>query len=112
MRNYITNKTMRLTIGCLCMVTLLAILPNCSGKGAKNKYGTTQKNFKNKRAPRENEFIKNGGYKIKIPENSFVSSKEAMEVYSKDAKNSLNDVPSTPQELSTTSKETSLPKGN
>lgn len=103
---------MRLTVTYLCMVALLVILPNCSGKGAKNKYGTTQKNFENKRSPRGNEFIKNGGYKIKIPENSFVSSKEAMEVYNKDAKNSLNDVPATPQELNTSPKEASAPKSN
>ena len=66
----------------------------CSKKS--KSYGTTEKNFKNKHFPRDNEFIMNGGYKIKVPKNPFVSSKE---VYNKDNKNSLADVPSIPENL-------------
>ncbi|WHA05038.1 hypothetical protein N3Z17_00540 [Candidatus Bandiella numerosa] len=69
----------------------------CSKKS--KSYGTTEKNFKNKHFPRDNEFIMNGGYKIKVPKNPFVSSKEAVEVYNKDNKNSLADVPSIPENL-------------
>ena len=58
-----------------------------------------QENFKNKRSPRDNEFIKNGGYKIKIPKNPFVNSEEVIEVYDKDKKNSLKDIPEVPKEM-------------
>ena len=62
-------------------------------------YGTTEKNFQNKHFPRDNEFIMNGGYKIKVPKNPFISSKEAVEVYNKNSKNSLADVPKVPENL-------------
>ncbi len=62
-------------------------------------YGTNEKNFQNKRYPRDNEFIMNGGYKIKLPTNPFISSKEAVEVYNKNNSNSLNNIPKVPENL-------------
>ena len=71
-----------------------------SGYSKKNtNYGTTEKNFQNKQSPRDNEFIMNGGYKIKVPKNPFISSKKAVEVYTKNSKNSLADVPKVPENL-------------
>ena len=67
------------------------IFSGCSKKNT--NYGTTEKNFQNKQSPRDNEFIMNGGYKIKVPKNPFISSKKAVEVYTKNSKNSLADVP-------------------
>ena len=73
------------------------IFSGCSKKNT--NYGTTEKNFQNKHFPRDNEFIMNGGYKIKVPKNPFISSKEAVEVYNKNSKNSLADVPKVPENL-------------
>ncbi len=41
----------------------------------------------------------NGGYKIKLPTNPFISSKEAVEVYNKNNSNSLNNIPKVPENL-------------
>ena len=73
------------------------IFSGCSKKNT--NYGTTEKNFQNKQSPRDNEFIMNGGYKIKVPKNPFISSKKAVEVYTKNSKNSLADVPKVPENL-------------
>jgi hypothetical protein len=70
-----------------------------SGCAKKSNYGTNEKNFQNKRYPRDNEFIMNGGYKIKLPTNPFISSKEAVEVYNKNNDNSLNSIPKAPENL-------------
>ena len=80
-------------------VLLFLFLFSCSRNDNKSKYGTIQNDFQNKRSPRDNEFIKNGGYKIKIPKNPFVSSEEAVEVYNKNQKNSLKDIPEIPKEM-------------
>ena len=68
-----------------------------SGCGKKSNYGTTEKNFQDKRFPRDNEFIMNGGYKIKLPKNPFISSKQAVEIYNKNDKNSLSNIPNVPE---------------
>ena len=70
-----------------------------SGCAKKRNYGTNEKNFQNKHYPRDNEFIMNGGYKIKLPTNPFISSKEAVEVYNKNNNNSLNNIPKAPENL-------------
>ena len=62
----------------LLLLILISLL-SCSKSGNRNKHGTTQSNFQNKRTPRDNEFVKNGGYKITIPKNPFVNSEEADE---------------------------------
>lgn len=80
------------------LLFLLMFLISCS-RDNNSKYGTNQNDFQNKRSPRDNEFIKNGGYKIKIPKNPFVTSEEAIEIYNKDQNNSLKDIPEVPKEI-------------
>ena len=80
------------------LLLLLIFLLSCSDDN-RSKYGTTQNDFQNKRSPRDNEFIKNGGYKIKIPKNPFVSSEETIEVYNKNKTNSLKDIPEVSKEV-------------
>ena len=103
---------MSFAINYRCLIALSLTLSSCSNHSNKSVYGTNEKNFQNKRPPIENSFIQNGGYKVKIPNNTFVSAQEAVEVYNKDGKNSLIDVPATPKELSTNPAQASGPMIN
>lgn len=81
----------------LILLIFSVIFSGCSK--INNKYETTEKNFQNKHFSKDNEFIMNGAYKIKVPKNPFISSNEAVEVYSKNDKNSLADVFKVPENL-------------
>ncbi len=62
-------------------------LVSCSGKTK------MKEEFKAKRNPSENEFIENGGYRIQLPKNPFLTTQETQEIYNKDANPSLKDIP-------------------
>ena len=57
----------------LLFFAICIIISSCSH----NSTGSSNpKDFKQRRSPRDNDFIKNGGYKIKKPTNPFTSVNE------------------------------------
>lgn len=66
----------------------LTLLSSCSKS---NTGSANSSSFKDKREPRDNEFIKNGGFKIKRPDNPFKSVDSNKE--------NLKDIPQTPEKF-------------
>ncbi|MFQ3306921.1 MAG: hypothetical protein ACI8ZF_000156 [Candidatus Midichloriaceae bacterium] len=81
----------------LILIPVVLFFVSCSNSN-KTKYGTNTADFSNKRNVRDNEFIQNGGYKVKIPNNPFINSSEVNNTYNSGT-NSLQNIPQTPKEL-------------